>query len=173
MIEDSLFLEGRLDANDNLQGTISQDEQILSGAVSNSEIPLRGNLGASDALLGMLSEPLNIFSGSISNATLRGYSAYQIAVLHGYTGTEEEWLRTLKGDRIEIRNNNGVIEWKYESDTNWIVLINLIASANDYEMLINKPMIDSIILSGDRDLSIDYVRNENALTNMEIESLLS
>ena len=43
---------------------------------------------------------------------------------------------------------------------------------NDYENCINKPMIDNIILSGNRDLSEDYVRNENALTNMEIERLL-
>ena len=29
----------------------------------------------------------------------RGYSAYEIAVQHGYTGTEEEWLASLKGDK--------------------------------------------------------------------------
>ena len=103
---------------------------------------------------------------------MRGYSAYDIAVLEGYTGTEEEWLETLKGERIELRNNNGTLQWKYETETDWIDLIDLVAM-NDYEMLINKPMIDSIVLSGNRDLSLSYVRNTNALTNMEIESLLS
>ena len=29
--------------------------------------------------------------------TWRGYSAYEIARRHGYTGTEEEWLQSLKG----------------------------------------------------------------------------
>lgn len=30
----------------------------------------------------------------------RGYSAYQIAVMNGFDGTEEEWLETLKGDDL-------------------------------------------------------------------------
>lgn len=29
---------------------------------------------------------------------IHGYSAYEIAVLHGFVGTEEEWLASLKGD---------------------------------------------------------------------------
>lgn len=28
----------------------------------------------------------------------RGYSAYEVAVLNGFVGTEEEWLESLKGD---------------------------------------------------------------------------
>lgn len=28
----------------------------------------------------------------------RGYSAYETAVQHGYTGTEEEWIVSLKGE---------------------------------------------------------------------------
>ena len=31
--------------------------------------------------------------------TLRGYSAYEVAVLEGFVGTEEEWLATLKGEK--------------------------------------------------------------------------
>lgn len=30
---------------------------------------------------------------------VRGESAYQIAVRHGYVGTEEEWLASLKGEK--------------------------------------------------------------------------
>ena len=29
--------------------------------------------------------------------SIRGYSAYQLAVKHGYTGTEEEWLASITG----------------------------------------------------------------------------
>lgn len=29
----------------------------------------------------------------------RGYSAYEIAVQHGYIGTEEEWLASLSADQ--------------------------------------------------------------------------
>ena len=36
--------------------------------------------------------------GKISELkTLRGYSAYDIAVLNGYSGTQEEWLASLQG----------------------------------------------------------------------------
>lgn len=31
----------------------------------------------------------------------RGYSAYEIAQRHGYIGTEEEWLQSLKGEKGE------------------------------------------------------------------------
>lgn len=144
-----MSLVGTLSTASNMTGKISPP-QILSGIVSDA----------------------TRLTGKLSNSTLRGYSAYDIAVLEGYTGTEEEWLETLKGERIELRNNNGTLQWKYETEIDWIDLIDLVAM-NDYEMLINKPMIDSIVLSGNRDLSLSYVRNTNALTNMEIESLLS
>ena len=43
----------------------------------------------------------------------RGYyiTAYQIAVKHGFDGTEEEWLETLKGDKGDP------ITWKGQYDT--------------------------------------------------------
>lgn len=31
--------------------------------------------------------------------TLKGYSAYEIALIHGFEGTEEEWLASLKGEK--------------------------------------------------------------------------
>ena len=136
------------------------------------EIYLRGTLSAPSNLQGTVSEPLQIMSGVLANSALRGYSVYDIAVLNGYTGTEEEWLESLKGEKLQIRNNDGLIQWKYETDVNWTDLIDLV-SDRDYEKLINKPMLDNIVLSGNRDLSVNYVRNENALTNLEIENLLS
>lgn len=30
--------------------------------------------------------------------TLKGYSAYEIALIHGFEGTEEEWLESLHGN---------------------------------------------------------------------------
>lgn len=35
--------------------------------------------------------------GTLQGSIYRGYSAYQIAVQHGYEGTEEEWLESLHG----------------------------------------------------------------------------
>lgn len=44
----------------------------------------------------------NILRGTIVNPdVIRGKSAYEIAVKHGYDGTEEEWLVSLAGDAAE------------------------------------------------------------------------
>ena len=41
---------------------------------------------------------------------LRGYSAYEVAVLNGFDGTEEQWLASMKGDKGDKgdRGNPGV-----------------------------------------------------------------
>ena len=42
-------------------------------------------------LTGELSQ-VSQLTGQLSNTTLRGYSAYEIAVQNGFEGTQEEWL---------------------------------------------------------------------------------
>ena len=44
----------------------------------------------------------SVLRGSISKPdTLHGKSAYEIAVINGFSGTEAEWLESLKGDKGE------------------------------------------------------------------------
>ena len=45
-----------------------------------------------------LTNQLDGQGGVYSRYDWRGYSAYEIAVQHGYTGTEEEWLASLHGE---------------------------------------------------------------------------
>lgn len=54
-------------------------------------------------------------------------SAYAIAVRHGYTGTEAEWIASLNGKTPELRYNGNVLEWKYttEPDSEWRELIDV------------------------------------------------
>lgn len=142
---------------------------------------LYGYLSDANALTGSLSSP-QVFSGIISgaqkmagqlsNATLRGYSAYELAVIGGYEGTLEEWLESLHAHQIEIRNNNGIIEYKYDNQYMWTVLIDLSSYTNDYELLENRPSLDGRVLSGNRDLWDDYLLNESTLTNMELEDII-
>ena len=54
-----------------------------------------------------------------------GLSAYEVAKELGFDGTPEQWLESLKGDSVDLRVNNGNIEWKHTSDTEWTVLISL------------------------------------------------
>ncbi len=71
-----------------LTGVITRDKLPgLSGVFSSSQPGLKGTLIASQHV-----------SGGLANATLRGYSAYEIAVQHGFVGTEEEWLASLAVD---------------------------------------------------------------------------
>lgn len=63
-------------------------------------------------------------------AVWRGYylSAYGIAVAHGYSGTEAEWLASLKGeqgDAVELRYHDEALEWKYAPDESWNELLDL------------------------------------------------
>lgn len=60
----------------------------------------------------------------------KGYylSAYGIAVKHGYAGTEEDWLRSLRGpvgDHAEMRYNEDAqrVEWKPSESSIWHPLI--------------------------------------------------
>lgn len=50
------------------------------------------------SLTGFLTSEDNELTGTLAGALVRGFSAYQIAVLKGFVGTEEEWLASLKGD---------------------------------------------------------------------------
>ena len=49
-----------------------------------------------------------ILQGNINRLhELRGYSAYEVAVLEGFEGTKEEWLASLVGPQGD-RGNSGV-----------------------------------------------------------------
>ena len=45
-------------------------------------------------------------TGKLSSPVLRGYSAYDLAVLDGFEGTEEEWLASLVGNGIDRITQN-------------------------------------------------------------------
>ena len=58
------------------------------------------------------------------------FSAYGIAVKHGYTGTEEEWLASLKGDPgepvvIRFDQTSGQLQWKYQNESTWHDVLSL------------------------------------------------
>ena len=58
------------------------------------------------------------------------FSAYGIAVKHGYTGTEEEWLASLKGDPgepvvIRFDQASGQLQWKYQNESTWHDVLSL------------------------------------------------
>ena len=72
-----------------------------------------------------------------------GMSAYDLAVANGYSGSEAEWLNSLKGEAGKTpsigENGNWFIG---EADTG-------ISARPDYNQLINKPSINGTVLEGD------------------------
>lgn len=75
-----------------------------------------GKVNKSQEITGKINGHQNIYGkidghqkacATISNAFFRGYSAYDVAVLNGYEGTEEEWLVSLHG-KDGIDGINGI-----------------------------------------------------------------
>lgn len=52
-----------------------------------------------EPIKGVLSAYTNPLYGTLASELLRGYSAYNIAVMEGYEGTIDEWLESLKGEK--------------------------------------------------------------------------
>lgn len=84
----------------------------------------------------------------------RGYSAYQVAVLNGFKGTEEEWLASLHGRDGGVATVNGVAH-----DENGRVVINgtqIKVSASDTRTL--KAVTDDVdTLTGAIKVSSDAI----------------
>ena len=75
-------------------------------------------------------------------------SAYGLAVKHGYPGTEEQWLASLKGEKgdtplLQYDEENGYLQYRYDETSEWVNLASLeelmteaesdvVASAKEY-----------------------------------------
>lgn len=76
-------------------------ETILRGSLQSGNERLRGTIRGSDALNGSLQNEDKEIKGALLNPEkIYGKSAYEIALMHGFEGTEEEWLESLYADVI-------------------------------------------------------------------------
>lgn len=72
---------------------------------------------------------------------LDGKSAYEIAVEHGYVGTEEEWLASLKGEPGETPDMS---EYPKTSEVTIIVEREIEAATGDFHSHANKATLDRL-----------------------------
>lgn len=66
----------------------------LVGTLSLKDLNLTGTLSQPGEINGKVNTAIDA-AGTISNSYFRGYSAYEIAVQHGYTGTEAEFVEQM------------------------------------------------------------------------------
>ena len=50
---------------------------------------------------------------------------YEIVKANGYEGSFEDWMKSLQGDQVELRTENGFIQWRYSNESEWVNLIPL------------------------------------------------
>lgn len=93
---------------------------------------------------------------------LTGKSAYDLAVENGYSGTESDWLSSLKGEPGSIpyigENGNWFVDGKDSNVPATPIL--------DYNQLINKPTIDGEDFEGDL---LNYI---DAISIEELEEII-
>lgn len=71
---------------------------------------IEGNVTASKVIKGKISGAGKI-NGNINKLMeLRGYSAYEVAVIEGFNGTEEEWLESLRGDNLTEEEKQKIVK---------------------------------------------------------------
>lgn len=83
----------------NLKGA-TNSTQTARGTVSSGS-SLAGAANSAQTAQGELSPAYTIRSAINSPTMIRGKSAYEIALIHGFKGTEAEWLASLKGNMTD------------------------------------------------------------------------
>ena len=98
-ISDGKLKSGVISDNETVGGTLEVEKSLDASLTSNGE--LSGGVQGDGHVTAQLSSNAELV-GSIALSFLHGLSAYEIAVEHGFIGTEEEWLESLIGDAATI-----------------------------------------------------------------------
>jgi len=63
--------------------------------------------------------------GCLKEAPRCYLTAYGLAVKAGYQGTEEEWIESLHGRGLELKNENNLVQWRYDNEDVWHDLLDV------------------------------------------------
>ena len=88
-----------------------------------------------------------------------GLSAYQIAVKHGYKGTEEQWIASISKTKTSQLENDGNGKSPFATEA-YVNEHSSTGGTTDYNQLINKPKINGIELSGEVELAVPHSTSE-------------
>lgn len=85
-----------------------------------------------------------------------GLSAYQIAVKHGYKGTEEQWIAAVSKTKTSQLQNDGDGESPFATEK-YVNEHSSTGGTTDYNDLVNKPKINGVELTGE----VEFVVPQN------------
>ena len=88
-----------------------------------------------------------------------GLSAYQIAVKHGYEGTEEQWIASISKTKTSQLENDGNGKSPFATEA-YVNEHSSTGGTTDYNQLINKPKINGVELSGEVELAVPHSTSE-------------
>lgn len=88
-----------------------------------------------------------------------GLSAYQIAVKHGYEGTEEQWIASISKTKTSQLENDGNGKSPFATEA-YVDEHSSAGGTTDYNQLINKPKINGVELSGEVELAVPHSTSE-------------
>lgn len=88
-----------------------------------------------------------------------GLSAYQIAVKHGYKGTEEQWIALISKTKTSQLENDGNGKSPFATEA-YVDEHSSTGGTTDYNQLINKPKINGVELSGEVELAVPHSTSE-------------
>lgn len=76
---------------------------------------------------------------------------------------------TLRGEKVELRSVDGVIQYKYENSEEWTDLINVMENTGNYNDFFNLPTINGVVMKGNT--TIEEL-GEETLTNSELKDII-
>lgn len=88
-----------------------------------------------------------------------GLSAYQIAVKHGYKGTEEQWVAAISKTKTSQLENDGNGKSPFATEA-YVDEHSSTGGTTDYNQLTNKPKINGVELSGEVELAVPHSTSE-------------
>lgn len=88
-----------------------------------------------------------------------GLSAYQIAVKHGYKGTEEQWIASISKTKTSQLANDGDGKSPFATEA-YVDEHSSTGGTTDYNQLTNKPKINGVELSGEVELAVPHSTSE-------------
>lgn len=146
-----LYLENA-DPDDEANPIMSYEEwaESLKGADGKSGTAIKNAVINDDGELIISTEEIDGTTNEIVVGTVRGKSAYEIAVEEGFSGTQEDWLNSLKGTTIatklqSMRNMNGIL-FDATQDVKSVVTCNTAAEEAVKAVIVNNFVADSSVL---------------------------